>query len=161
MKTNLIKWLACATVVLGLISSIAPFYKHWTTCTSEWEDAQNMLRTDVCSKAEIKATVGAFARDCENARITVSLSPFVRALLNTMGDWNMFRQDWFVLSVVAFVENMGKWALIGVVLLFIAIFVFGVRFSHGQQTVLPIQTMYVKKKTHDSHLRLTDVTKED
>lgn len=147
MKTKTVLWIIGGIASIVALSSIIPFHENWTKAADEWDYAQTTLFSDACSNPAVKAGMGKFsAAICEQARITMSITPFVRAILNTFGGWNVFRQEWFILTLVSFIENARWYIVITLIVLVILVFGFGVRFTRSNENILPAHFVYAKPK---------------
>lgn len=163
LNRKVIIWFSAITASLVLLSSIIPFFTHWTTWHEKAKAAQNFLATDVCTQADTRSKVGDFSSACNDARIILSVPPVVRAFLSTLSDWNICREDRCLLTVVAMFENMGRYILLGIVIAIVLGLFFGVRYSRHNDPLLPQNYVYYHPPpAHRSSARVELLTdKED
>lgn len=140
-KRKMILGLCGALVAWIFLASIIPFFTHWTNCRKEAEEAEEYLKSDVCTKADTKSKVGIFSKHCNDARIVLSVLPVVRAFLTTLGDWNICKNDRCIIMVVAIFDNVGRYLLFAMVFAVILILYLKIKYS-GQNVILPVERPY-------------------
>ena len=104
--------MATALGVVFLFINVPLFLEHWETWTKEHHNSQNVLLSDLCSKPDVMASVGDAKRVCDEARTRLSVPPVIRALFSTLGEWNVCRNQWCMLTLLALFNNMYTWGLI-------------------------------------------------
>lgn len=101
-----------AVSLLFVLFNVPAFLKHWSDATDDYRQAKVVLQMGSCTNVQVMAEAPKFVQDCTKARDTISIPPFLRAVFNTLGDWNVCREQWCMLTVFALFNNVGTYAIV-------------------------------------------------
>lgn len=122
-------------VALFILFNVPAFLQHWHDTSELHRQAVVVLSDGSCINERVMANAPMFTEDCRKAREMVSISPFTRAVFNTLGDWNVCRNQWCMLALIGIFSSWGTFATI-------ILFLLGVYWFYARTRAQPMLIPY-------------------